>query len=189
MKSLINIVKKTIFAIGLLSTLSQPSLAASIFRLKPSAPKDLLQGIYNNVLIGNDRLSDIENYMSSSLKADYKRAVKITKKGGTCDLPRILSNDIFSHKLKGFSVEPIEESTWSARTRVILDTGSKYLPSTSILSKFDPKIYEVINFDLTKRFLDWKIDDIKVSVPDVDHAPQGFNYKSIDLREALRSCK
>lgn len=170
-------------------TTAQSSAAASLFRLKPSTPKDLLDGIYNSVLVGNDRLSDIENYMSSGLKSDYRRALKITKKGGSCDLPRILSNGIFSGKLKGFTVEPGETGSWSAQAKVTLDTGSKSLPSTSMLRKFDPKIYETINFYLVKRFIDWKIDDIKVSTPDIDHISSGANYKSIDLREVLKNCK
>ena len=163
--------------------------ADPLFRLKPSTPKDLLDAIYNNVLIGNDRLSDIENYMSSGLKNDYKKALKITKKGGKCELPRILSNGVFSGKLKGFNVDQVKTSGWSTEVTVTLDTGSKNLSSTSELIKFDPKIYEPVHFYLTKRFIDWKIDDIRVSTPDLDHINDGVSYKSIDLREALKTCK
>lgn len=167
----------------------QPSAAGSLFRLKPSTPKELLEGIYNNVLIGNDRLSDIEIYMSPGLKSNYKKALKITKKGGKCDLPRILSNGLFSGKLKGFNVEQGETKGWSTQVKVTLDTASKLLPPTSSLIKFDPKVYEVVNFYLVKRFIDWKIDDIKVSTPDLDHITDGIAYKSIDLIEVLKECK
>lgn len=185
--------KKMIITTSLTTTIFfwfiQPSLSASIFRLKPSSPKELLEGIYNNVLAGNDRLADIENYMSASLKTDYKRAIKISKRGGNCELPRMLTNRIFSQKIKGFRVEPETGSSWTTQAKVIIDTGASNLPPTSILKNFDPNIYQVISFSLKRRFIDWKVDNIQASMPDLDNISNGVNYKSMDLRDALKSCK
>jgi hypothetical protein len=179
----------TTLTISVFLSLTQPSLSASIFRLKPSSPKDLLEGIYNNALAGNDRLTDIENYMSASLKADYRRAVKISKKGGKCELPRVLINGIFSRKIKGFKVDSENGSTWTTQAKVRIDTEANNLPSTSLLKKFDPNVYEVISFNFKRRFIDWKIDNIQASTPDLDNVSNGVNYKLIDLRDALKSCK
>lgn len=177
----------SIFAV--LITFIAPCSAGEIYRIKPSTPKNLLDQIYNNALIGNDRLADVENYMSSGLKSAYKKAIKFKKSGGKCELPRILSNGIFSGKLKGFNVEIGEQTNWSASAKVILDTGSRNLSPTSELVKFDPKIYEVVNFYFTKRFIEWKIDDIKVSTPNLGQMKNGPSYQEIDLKEFLNSCK
>lgn len=165
------------------------SLGQTLIRVKPSKPKELLVEIYNYSLTGHDRLSDIENYMSAGLKSDYKKALKSVKNGKKCDVPRILSNGIFSDKLKGFNVETVLEKGWNAEAKVILDTGANNLPADSPLKKFDPKIYEVISFTFVKRFIDWKIDNIKASEPDVEHVTTGINYKNMDLRELLKACR
>jgi hypothetical protein len=174
--------------VAILST-TQHSLGQAIIKLKPSSPKELLVEIYNNVLVGNDRLSDIENYMSASLKRDYKKALKSVKKGKNCGIPRILVNGIFSGKLKGFNVEQADQKGWSTQVKVTLDTDAKNLPPSSELRKFDPKTYEIVNYTLVRRFVDWKIDDIRASEPDIEHASAGVDYKSIDLREMLIACK
>lgn len=168
--------------------MTQSAFCEGIFRLKASTPKELIEGIYNNVLIGNDRLSDIESYMSFGLKSDYKKALKFTKKGGNCDVPRILSNGIFSGKLKGFTVDQSQEDGWTAEVSVTLNTGHKNLSSDEELKKFDPKIYELIKFKLVKRFVDWKIDNIKASSPNIDSNANPPAYQLIDLRERLKSC-
>lgn len=166
-----------------------PSAGQSFFRIKASSPEKLLNEIYNNALAGNDRLSDIENYMSSGLKGDYKKAVKSVKKGKECQIPRILSNGIFSGKMNGFKVEAGEPSGRAIQAKVTLDTGAKNLPQGSELKSFDPKVYEVVTFSLVKPLLDWKIDNITASEPDVAHVASGVNYLSIDLREKLKACK
>ncbi len=168
---------------------TQRSSGEAVIKLKPSAPKELLIEIFNNVLVGNDRLSDIESYMSSGLKRDYKKALKSVKKGKNCGIPRILSNGIFSGKLNVFRVEQDEQNVWATQAKVTLNTNAKSLPYDSELRKFDPKIYETVSFTIVKRFIDWKIDNIKVSEPDIEHASIGVDYKSIDLRELLRACK
>jgi hypothetical protein len=167
---------------------TQYALGQALIKLKPSSPKELLTEIYNNVLAGNDRLSDIENYMSAGLKRDYKKALKSVKKGKNCGIPRILANGIFSGKLKGFNVEQDEQKGWTTQVKVTLDTDAKNLPASSELRKFDPKIYETVSYTLVRRFVDWKIDDIRASEPDIEHASAGVDYKSIDLRELLRAC-
>jgi len=171
----------------LLST-TEASVAETLIRIKPSTSKELLIEIYNYSLTGHDRLSDIENYMSFGLKRDYKKALKSVKKGKQCDVPRILSNGIFSGKLKGFNIEQPEEKGGASEVNVILDTGANNLPPESDLRKFDPKIYEKVSFTLVKKFLDWKIDNIKTSEPDLEHVASGASYKSIDLRELLKAC-
>jgi hypothetical protein len=173
---------------AILST-TQHSLGQAVIKLKPSSPKELLVQIYNNVLAGNDRLSDIENYMSAGLKRDYKKALKSVKKGKNCGIPRILVNGIFSGKLKGFNVEEADQQGWSTQANVTLDTDAKNLPPSSELRKFDPKIYETVSYTLVRRFVDWKIDNIRASEPDTGHAENGVEYKAIDLREMLRACK
>ncbi len=49
-----------------------PTGKTGFIRTTASTPEQLLEQIYNTALIGNDRLADIENYMSRGLKADYK---------------------------------------------------------------------------------------------------------------------
>lgn len=178
----------TIFCAAILTN-THVSFGQATIRIKPSTPKELLVEIYNNSLTGHDRLSDIENYMSAGLKSDYKKALKSVKKGKKCEVPRILSNGIFSDKLKGFNLEAVQEKGWSSEAKVILDTGAKNLPFDSALQKFDPKIYETVSFTFVKRFIDWKIDNIKASEPDIEHVATGIKYKNIDLRELLQSCR
>lgn len=181
-------IAKILFFVCATNLFAQPSNSAGLFRLKPSSPKELIESIYNNVIIGNDRLSDIETYMSSGLKTDYKKAIKFIKKGGKCDIPRLLSNGIFSGKLKGFSVDQTQKDAWSAEVNVTLNTANKDLSPSNELKKFDPKIYENVTINLVRRFVDWKIDDIKVSTPDLDHTSTGPTYKVTDLREILKAC-
>jgi hypothetical protein len=178
----------SIFCAAILTN-THASFGQALIRIKPSTPKELLVEIYNYSLTGHDRLSDIENYMSAGLKSDYKKALKSVRKCKKCDVPRILSNGIFSDKLKGFNVETVLEKGWNVEAKVILDTGANNLPADSPLKKFDPKIYEVISFTFVKRFIDWKIDNIKASEPDVEHVTTGINYKNMDLRELLKACK
>lgn len=184
----LNYIKMFFFIIAMCLSVN-PTEGAGLFRLKPSTPKKLIEEIYNNVLIGNDRLSDIEMYMSTGLKSDYKKSVKFTKNGGKCEIPRILSNNIFSGKLRGFLVEQNKNTGWSAEVKVTLNTGQKDLPPTNVLTKFDPKIYEVVTINLVRRFVDWKIDNIMVSTPDIIHLSNAQNYKHLDLREILKACK
>lgn len=178
-----------ILTICLVFIYSQPSTAAGLFRLKATTPKELIEEIYNNVLIGNDHLADIDVYMSSGLKSDYKKSLKFSKKGGKCDIPRILSNGIFSGKLKGFSVDQIRNDAWSADVKVTLNTGFKDLSPSNELKKFDPKVYEVISINLVRRFVDWKIDNIKSSTPEIQNISNIPTYKVNDLRQMLKTCR
>ena len=158
-------------------------------RTTPSTAEHLLVEIYNNAVAGNDRLADIEKYMSRGLRISYNKAVKQVKKGKVCDVPRILSNRYFSGKLRGFKVKPIKADGKNIEAVVIIDTGSQNLSQNSEFKRFDPSVYEKITFKLTKLFREWKIDDISTSEPNLDEKKDGQpTYKTIDLREVLKQC-
>ncbi len=175
-------------AFGFMLLPLQPCLAETTIRFSPTAPKKLLEEIYNNALIGNDRLSDIENYMSWGLKSDYKSALKAVRKGARCDIPRILSNGVFSGKLKGFKVEQDAQKDGKTAFNVMLDVGASDVPPVGSLKQFDPKVFSVVRFTLVRRFINWKIDNIEARKPDLDHIASGVNYIPLDLREILKSC-
>jgi len=177
-----------IVALGLTFFQLHPCFAEETIRFGPTAPKKLLEQIYNNALIGNDRLSDVENYMSRDLKSDYRKALKAVMKGAQCDIPRILSNGIFSRKLRGFKVEKGTQKNGNFEFNVTLDVGADDLPPSSSLRKFDPKVFEVVRFTLIRRFINWKIDNIEAREPDLDHLTSGVNYISLNLRELLKTC-
>ena len=175
---------------SVLLSLTTASIAGeTLFRLKPSTPKELITEIYNNALTGNDRLSDIESYMSSGLKRDYKKALKYKKIGRSCDFPRVLTNGIFSGKLNGFRIELGASNYWSTQLDVVLDTRANNLRENDQLRKFDPKIYEKISFKLTRRLIDWKIDDIQSQTPNLNDNASKPSYASLDLRKMLQACK
>lgn len=167
-----------------------PALAENTsFRLKPSTPTQLLTQIYNNVLSGNNRLTDIEAYMSPGLKSAYKKAIKTTAKGKSCNIPKILSNEISTNKLQGFSVNEDERSFWSSQMTVSLNSGAGYLKQDDALSRFDPKIYEKVKFKFVRRFVDWKIDNINSLKPKFNDTSNIVTYEPLNLRDLLRSCK
>jgi hypothetical protein len=159
------------------------------FRLKPSSPAQLLTQIYNNVLSGNNRLIDIEAYMSPGLKSAYKKAIKTMAKGKSCNIPKILSNEINTNKLVGFTVNQDEKSFWSSQMTVILNTGSSSQKQDDALSKFDPKIYEKVKFKFIRRFVDWKIDNIITLKPKYNETSNLVTYEPLNLRDLLKSCK
>ena len=168
---------------------AQFGIGGSVFRITPSTPEQLLNKVYNNALLGNDRLSDIEPYLSRDLRSRYKKAVKQVKKGKTCDVPRILSNKYFSGKLRGFKVEPANTSGRNIDAVVIINTGSENLPPNSEFKRFDPSVYEKITFKFTKQLTEWKIDDISASEPNLDDKKDSSpTYKAVDLREVLKLC-
>jgi hypothetical protein len=165
-----------------------PSPSEALLRLKASTPKEITEMVYNNVIAGNDRLTDIENYMSAELKHDYKKAIKTVKRGGRCNLPRVLTNAIFSQKINGFNIEAENHISSTAEVIVYLDTGAKALSPTSPLIKFDPKIYSKITITFVRRFIDWKIDNIRSLTPDLEATSDRINYLSFNLKDALKHC-
>ena len=166
-----------------------PASKTGFLRTTASTPEQLLEQIYNNALIGNDRLADLENYMSRGLKGDYKSALKQVTRGKKCDIPRIISNDLFTGKLKGFTVTPAVKSGNGVQVTVTIKTGAEQLPPTSELKKFDPAVYEKVVFTMTKPFVDWKIDNIVASEPDLTQADKtNVAYRQLDIREILKSC-
>jgi hypothetical protein len=180
----------SVFTVSLLvSYQTLPCAGDPLFRVQPSTPEKLLRDVYNNVLVGNDRLNDIEGYMSHGLNGEYKRVIKNVRRGKTCDIPRILSGGIFSGKVKGFKVDLAKQEGALADLNVKIDTDAENLEQGSQLRKFDPNVYEVVKFSLVKQFVDWKIDDISASVPDFTTSSKGVNYRSVDLRDALRACQ
>lgn len=162
---------------------------AGIFRIAPSKPDKLLTGVYNSVILGNYHLADIEQYMSRSLKSLYKTAMKQKRKGASCDVPLILINNQFAGKVKSFKIENLNISGSSAEATVVLNTASENLSSDSPLKKYDPFIYEKIVFKFSRTFIDWKIDNISVSEPDLDNKIEPLKYKSIDLVDVLKGCR
>lgn len=160
-----------------------------IFRIAPSKPDKLLTGVYNSVILGNYHLADIEQYMSRSLKGLYKTAMKQKRKGASCDVPLILINNQFASKVKSFKIENLNISGSSAEATVVLNTASENLASDSPLKKYDPSIYEKIVFKFSRTFIDWKIDNVSVSEPDLDNKMEPLKYKSIDLVDVLKHCR
>ena len=171
------------------ASFAQSLPSTTVFRLKSSSPEKLLTGIYNSALIGNDRLSDIEPYMSAGLKGDYKKTVRAVARGKSCDVPRILTNKYFTGKIKGFNVQPAVNSNKETQVAVIINTASENLSDANKLKRFDPAIYEKINFSFVKRFLDWKIDNITSSEPNLDDKSSPPSYTTINLRELLARCR
>lgn len=166
-----------------------PTGKTGFIRTTASTPEQLLEQIYNTALIGNDRLADIENYMSRGLKADYKSALKKVTHGKKCDIPRIISNDLFTGKLKGFDVKPAVKADDGVQVTVMIKTGAEQLPPTSELKRFDPAIYEKVVFTMKKPFIDWKIDNITASEPDLTQTDSAKTaYRQLDIRAMLKSC-
>lgn len=162
---------------------------AGIFRIAPSKPDKLLTGIYNSVILGNYHLADIEQYMSRTLKGLYKTAIKQKRKGMGCNIPLILINNQFAGKIKSFHIENLNISGSSAEASVVLNTASENLASEGPLKKYDPLIYEKVIFKFRRSFIDWKIDNIIRSEPDLDNKIEPLKYKSIDLVDVLKSCR
>lgn len=162
---------------------------AGIFRLAPSKPDKLLTGVYNSVILGNYHLADIEQYMSRTLRGLYKTAMKQKRKGASCNVPMILVNNQFAGKVKSFKIENLNIKGNSAEADVIINTASENLAPDNPLKKYNPSIYEKIIFKFSKLFIDWKIDNIIISEPDLNNQTNSLHYKSVDLVSVLSNCK
>ena len=180
------IITGTMVSFSTKRTYAQLIPGTPVFRITPSTPEQLLTKIYNNALLGNDRLLDIEPYLSRDLKKRYKKALNQVKNGKTCDIPIILSNRYFSGKLRGFKVV---DSNANGEFAVIIDTGSNILANNSEFKRFDSSVYEKITFKFKNQFGNWRIDDISASEPDLATSKVvKITYRVVNLRDTLNQC-